>query len=75
MASNISRNQPVSLLDQMAIEDLMKKYCYFFDRNMPKELSELFTIDAQVDYGPEVNTLKGQEQILRWSVKVYPILL
>lgn len=69
MASNIPRNQPLSLPDRMAIEDLMKKYCYFFDRNMPKELSELFTIDAQVDYGPEVNILKGQEQIFEMVSK------
>ena len=63
MTTNIPNDLTITPNDRIAIEDLMKKYCYFFDRNMPKELSELFAIDAVVDYGPEVNTLKGQEQI------------
>jgi hypothetical protein len=55
--------------DRQAIEELVHKYCYYFDRNLPEELSKLFTEDAVVDYGPEVANLVGREQILEMVSK------
>ncbi len=62
-------NTANSPLDRQAIEELVHKYCYYFDRNLPKELSELFTEDAVVDYGPEVANLVGREKILEMVSK------
>jgi hypothetical protein len=58
-----------SQLDRQAIEDLVHKYCYYFDRNLPEELAQLFTEDAVVDYGPEVDNLIGREQIFKMVAK------
>ena len=44
-------------LDRQAVEELVYKYCYYFDRNLPEELAKLFSEDAVVDYGPEVANL------------------
>ena len=57
------------LVDRHAIAELVNKYCYFFDRNMPQDLSELFTNDAEIDYGPEVEILRGRNQILEMVSK------
>lgn len=62
-------SESVSQLDRQAIEELVHKYCYFFDRNLPQELAELFSQDAVVDYGPEVNNLIGRAQILEMVSK------
>jgi len=69
MTTNIPNDLTITPNDRIAIEDLMKKYCYFFDRNMPKQLSELFAIDAVVDYGPEVDNLNGRDQIFEMVSK------
>jgi hypothetical protein len=50
-------------LDRQEIEELIHRYCYYFDRNMPEALSELFAEDAIVDYGPEVDDLTSRKQI------------
>jgi hypothetical protein len=55
--------------DRQAVEELVYKYCYFFDRNLPEELSKLFTEDAEVDYGPEVANLIGRNQIFEMVSK------
>jgi hypothetical protein len=57
-------NTANSQLDRQAIEELVHRYCYYFDRNLPEELSKLFALDAVVDYGPEVANLVGREKIL-----------
>ena len=62
-------SETYSQLDRLAIEELVHKYCYYFDRNSPKELSELFSIDAVVDYGPEVADLIGREKIFEMVSK------
>jgi hypothetical protein len=62
-------NTANSQLDRQAIEELVHRYCYYFDRNLPEELSKLFTEDAVVDYGPEVANLIGRAQILEMVSK------
>ena len=57
------------LVEKSAISELIYKYCYFFDRNEPEKLVELFTRDAEVDYGPEVPALIGKVQILEMVSK------
>lgn len=56
-------------LDRQAVEELVHKYCYYFDRNQPEELAKLFAEDAIVDYGPEVANLIGRAQILEMVSK------
>ncbi|MFM2159885.1 MAG: hypothetical protein RLY39_416 [Actinomycetota bacterium] len=56
-------SETYSQLDRQAVEELVYRYCYYFDRNLPEELSKLFTEDAVVDYGPEVANLIGRTQI------------
>ena len=58
-----------SQLDRQAVEELIYKYCYYFDRNQPEELSQLFTVDAVVDYGPEIANLTGRKQIFEMVSK------
>lgn len=62
-------NTANSQLDRQAIEELIHSYCYYFDRNLPEELSKLFALDAVVDYGPEVANLVGREKILEMVSK------
>jgi hypothetical protein len=56
-------------LDRQAVEELVHKYCYYFDRNQPEDLADLFAEDAVVDYGPEVANLIGRAQILEMVSK------
>ena len=58
-----------SELDRQDVEELVYKYCYYFDRNMPLELAALFAEDAIVDYGPEVANLIGRDQIFEMVSK------
>ena len=62
-------NTANSQFDRQAIEELVHRYCYYFDRNLPEELSKLFALDAVVDYGPEVANLVGREKILEMVSK------
>ena len=62
-------SETYSQLDRLAVEELVHKYCYYFDRNLPEELSNLFTEDAEVDYGPEVANLIGRAQIFEMVSK------
>ena len=62
-------SETYSQLDRQAIEELIYKYCYYFDRNQPTELSELFSIDAVVDYGPEIANLTSRKQIFEMVSK------
>lgn len=57
------------LVEKSAIAETIYKYCFFFDRNQPDKLVELFTHDAEVDYGPEVPPLIGQEKIFEMVSK------
>jgi len=50
--------------DRVAIEDLVKKYCLYFDTNQPEKIIELFTEDVLIDYGPEVPPLKSKAAAL-----------
>ena len=56
-------------LDRQAIEELVHRYCYYFDRNMPEDLAALFAEDAVVDYGPVVANLVGRNKILEMVSK------
>ena len=51
------------LLDKEEIIDVVHAYCGHCDRAEADELLELFTPDATVDYGPDVQTLNGTEEI------------
>ena len=52
------------LISRIEISDQLKRYCYFFDSNDVNGLRTLFTIDAEIDYGPEVPLLVGQDAIM-----------
>ena len=56
-------------LDRQAVEELVHKYCFYFDRNQPEELANLFAEDAIVDYGPEVANLIGRAKIFEMVSK------
>ena len=51
------------LVDKAAIADVIHAYCYHFDRAEADEVLALFTDDAVVDYGPDVPTMNGVEEI------------
>jgi ketosteroid isomerase-like protein len=51
------------LLDKAEIADVIHAYCYHFDRAEADEVLALFAPDATVDYGPDVPTMTGAEEI------------
>lgn len=51
------------LLDKAAIAEIIHAYCYHFDRAEAEDVLNLFTGDAVVDYGPDVPTMTGIEEI------------
>jgi len=52
------------IADRVNISEQLFRYCYFFDSNNTQGLRSLFTDDAVVDYGPEVPSLVGIENIM-----------
>lgn len=58
-----SMAEEVRLADRYEIELLMKRYCLYFDTKQPDALAALFTTDARVDYGPEVEPIHGRETL------------
>lgn len=52
------------LIDHIEISDQLKRYCLYFDSNDVDGLRQLFTEDAQVDYGPEVPLIVGLDAII-----------
>ena len=52
------------LIDQFEINNQLYRYCYFFDSNDSNGLRNLFTEDAEIDYGPEVPLLVGLDVIM-----------
>lgn len=51
------------VLDREAVTALVHDYCLLFDENRPRDVAELFTVDAVVDYGPESDTIVGRDAI------------
>ncbi len=51
------------LLDKSAIADVIHAYCLHFDRADAEAVAALFTDDAVVDYGPDVPTMSGLDEI------------
>lgn len=51
------------LLDKADIAEIIHAYCYHFDRAEADEVLALFTEDATVDYGPDVPTMNGVEEL------------
>jgi ketosteroid isomerase-like protein len=51
------------LLDKAEIADVIHAYCFHFDRAEAEEVLALFTPDATVDYGPDVETMTGVEAL------------
>jgi hypothetical protein len=49
--------------DRIEIESLMKRYCLFFDTKRADDLALLFTAEAKIDYGPEVEPIRGRERL------------
>jgi len=52
------------LQSQNEIADQIHRYCFFFDSSDLQGLKGLFTIDAIVDYGPEMGPISGIENIM-----------
>lgn len=51
------------LVDRVQIETLMKSYCLFFDTKRAADLAALFTDDARIDYGPELEPVIGRKKL------------
>ena len=51
--------------DRTAIEELLYSYARHFDLNEPEQLVELFTEDVVIDYGPEMEMIRGRKDILK----------
>ncbi len=49
--------------DRIEIESLMKRYCLFFDTKRPDDLALLFSAEAVIDYGPEVEPIRGRDRL------------
>ena len=49
--------------DRRQITELFYEYASRFDRNEPEAVSELFTSDAVIDYGPELEPIVGRDAI------------
>ncbi|PWJ17033.1 nuclear transport factor 2 family protein [Jannaschia seohaensis] len=47
------------LCDRAEITDLIHAYCFHFDRADPDGVAALFTEDAVIDYGPDVDIVTG----------------
>lgn len=47
------------------IENVIKRYCLYFDSKKPELLIELFTEDATIDYGPEVPIIVGKDKLFK----------
>ena len=52
------------LLSRVQIIELLNLYCFYFDSNNTDGLRELFDERAVVDYGPEVDTLHGIDEVM-----------
>jgi hypothetical protein len=50
--------------DRLEIADLLYRYAYHFDRNEPEHVAALFTPDAVIDYGPELDPIRGSAAIV-----------
>ena len=51
------------MTDREAIADLVHAYCQHFDENDPDAVAALFTEDARIDYGPELEPIVGRAAI------------
>ena len=51
--------------DRTAITELLYDYARQFDLNEPEKLVELFTEDVVINYGPEMEMIRGRENILK----------
>ncbi len=51
------------ILDKAAITDVIHAYCFHFDRAEADEVLALFTSDTVVDYGPDVPTMNGLDEL------------
>jgi hypothetical protein len=45
--------------DWVAITEALHSYAFHFDRNEPEAVGDLFTADAMIDYGPEMDNVIG----------------
>lgn len=53
----------MSAEEYVAICRLFYQYCRHFDRNEPERIPALFTVDAEIDYGPEFPPIAGRALI------------
>ena len=63
MTNDDSARRLERLVDEAEIAEVVHAYCYHFDRAEADEVLALFAPDATVDYGPEVPTLRGTDEI------------
>lgn len=49
--------------DHHAIVDVLHAYAFHFDRNEPELVGRLFTSDAVIDYGPEMENVVGGDAL------------
>ena len=49
----------------LEVESLMKRYCLYFDTKNAQALGDLFTEDARIDYGPEVEPIEGRVNLVK----------
>jgi hypothetical protein len=55
--------EPISAEEYVSICRLFYQYCRHFDLNEPEGIPPLFTIDAEIDYGPEFPPISGRDSI------------
>lgn len=59
----IHENTREGLLDKASICEVIHAYCYHFDKAEAEKVLALFTDDVVVDYGPDVPTMKGLDDL------------
>ena len=52
------------LVYRWQVVEVMNAYAFHFDRNEPEAVGQLFESDATIDYGPEMETIKGSEALI-----------
>lgn len=52
------------IVDRWKIIEVLNAYAFHFDRNEPRKVGELFTAEALIDYGPEMEPIHGREALV-----------
>lgn len=57
-------DRPDRIADHRRIVDALSAYAFHFDRNEPDAVGSLFTEDAVIDYGPDMDTIHGRDALV-----------